>query len=386
MKITAITSYPVNVSAKTNWLFLKVDTDSGLSGLGEATLSGGWEDVQRACVARLAAMIVGETVDAAMPILGVYPHSAGGLAWNSVLSAAEMALTDIRAREKGVPVYALFGAAERTAIPVYGNINRMTTNRSPAGFAESARIRLAEGYRAIKLAPFDGVHWEDLGRSEVRKRLANGIDCVLACREAIGPDVRLMIDCHWRFDEKSTQDVMRELEPARLFWAECMVSERAEFHPALQRLRRFAEERGVLLAGGERQVGVWGFEPIAQGRLLDVVMPDVKYAGGYSGLLAIARRTAQAGIKFSPHNPTGPVCTLASLHVCALAANFLILERQTEGSVYADIILGTHPAFENGHYRIPEGPGLGIDLNFDAIAARPYRKPAEEALSDPRLG
>src|SRR6185503_492697 len=120
-----------------------------------------------------------------MPKLGVYPHSAGGLVWNSVLSAVEMALTDIRARERGVPVYALFGAPERSEIPVYGNINRMTTDRSPAGFAASARTRIAEGYRAIKLAPFDGVHWQDLGDSEVRKRLANGIDCVLACREAI---------------------------------------------------------------------------------------------------------------------------------------------------------------------------------------------------------
>lgn len=189
---------------------------------------------------------------------------------------------------------------------------------------------MAEGYRLIKLAPFDGVYWEDLAKDDVRRKFTNGIDCILACREAIGPDAKLMIDCHWRFDEKTALDVLRALEPAKLWWAECLVSERAEYHAALHRVRRFAEERGVLLVGGERQVGVLGFEPIVRGRLLDVVMPDIKYAGGYGAMLEIARRTAQANIKLSPHNPTGPVCTLASLHVCAIAPNFLILERQSE--------------------------------------------------------
>lgn len=180
--------------------------------------------------------------------------------------------------------------------------------------------------------------------------------------------------------------MLRALEPAKLWWAECLVSERAEYHAALQRVRRFAEERGALLVGGERQVGVLGFEPIVRGRPLDVVMPDIKYAGGYGAMLEIARRTAQANIKFSPHNPTGPVCTLASLHVCAIAPNFLILERQSEGGVYDEIMLGTHPPFENGHYRIPQEPGLGIDLKLEAIARRPWRPPVNESLSDPRLG
>jgi len=386
MKITSIAPHTVNVSPRTNWTFLKVDTDEGLSGLGEATLSGGWELVQRACIARLAERIVGGTVEAALPELGVYPQAAGGLAWNSVLSATEMALTDIRAKARGVPVHALLGDAKRRVMPLYGNINRMTTRRTPDGFAESARIRVAEGYRAIKLAPFDEVHFEDMGDAAVRRRFDNGIDCVLACREAIGPDVKLMIDCHWRFDEATSRELLRRLEPARLYWAECLVSERAEFHPVLARVRRYAEERGVLLAGAERQVGLWGFEPIAQGRLLDVVMPDIKYSGGYGAMGRIAARTAAAGIHFSPHNPTGPVCTMASLHACTVAPNFLILERQSEGTVYEEIMTGSHPPFRNGEYQVPDAPGLGIELNLEAVAARPYRRPEREALSDPRLG
>jgi len=133
------------------------------------------------------------------------------------------------------------------------------------------------------------VYREDFAQNEVRRKFANGIDCILACREAIGPDVMLMIDCHWRFDEKIALELLRALEPAKLWWAECLVSERAEHHAALQRVRRFAEERGMLLVGGERQVGVLGFEPIIRRRLLDVVMPDIKYAGGYAAMREIAQ-------------------------------------------------------------------------------------------------
>src|SRR6185503_17444338 len=128
-------------------------------------------------------------------------------------------------------------------------------------------------------------------------------------------------------------------------------------------------------------------EAIAQGKLLHVVMPDLKYAGGYAETLRIAQRMHHAGIAYSPHNPTGPVGTFASLHLCALAPNFLILERQVDSPArYGDIMVGSHPALVNGCYAIPERPGLGIELNPDVIAAHPYKTPASVALSDPRLG
>lgn len=386
MKITSIVPLVVNVSEKTNWFFVRVETDAGLSGLGEATLSGGWESVQHTCLQRLGAKLVGKEVEQELPGLQVYPHSPGGLAWNSVLSAVEQALIDICARHAGVPIHALFGKPLRSSVRVYANINRMTRDRSPSGFARNASAKVAEGYTAVKIAPFDGVYWTELASAEGRQHLALGIDRVLATRDAIGPDVDLLIDCHWRFDERTACQVISGLEPAKLFWAECMVSERPEHHAALARVRAHAAERGVRLTGAERQVGVAGFEAIAHGKLLDVVMPDVKYAGGYAETLRIAERTAKAGIAYSPHNPTGPVCTFASLHLCALAPNFLILERQSETSIYDDIIVGSHPSLVNGCYAIPERPGLGIDLNPEVITAHPYKPPSVESLSDPRLG
>ncbi len=386
MKIQTLKPFAANVSEKTNWFFVKVDTDDGLAGWGKASLSGGWEDIQVLCCGRLAAMITGKTIDEALPMLTVYPHSLGGLVWNSVLSAAEMALMDIKARAAGVPIHRLFGAPLRDHIRVYGNINRATTDRSPAGFAALARDRVAQGYTALKLAPFDGVYWADLGDAEVKKKYRHALDCIFAVRDAVGPDAGVLIDCHWRFDEASALQLLRDLAPVKLFWAECLTSERAEHHAVMGKVRRAAEEMGVLVAGAERQVGVLGFEPLLRAKLLDVVMPDIKYTGGYTGMLGVAKRAHECGVKFSPHNPTGPVCNMGSLHACSLVPNFLILERQSEGAVYDEIFAGNHPKLINGSYAVPQGPGLGITLNEEALRSRPPLKPKGESTADPRLG
>lgn len=386
MKIQILTPYAVNVSEKTNWFFLKIETDDGLAGWGEASLSGGWEENQSLNCKRLGDMIVGKTIAEALPLLTVYPHAVGGLVWNSILSAAEMALMDIKARAAGVPIHRLFGVPLRDTIRVYGNINRAATDRSPAGFAALARDRAAQGYTAFKLAPFDGVYWADLGDAEVKKKYQHALDCIFAVRDAVGPGAGVLIDCHWRFDEPSALQLLRDLAPAKLFWAECLTSERAEHHSVLDRVRRAAENMGVLIAGGERQIGALGFEPLLRSRLLDVVMPDIKYTGGYTGMLAVARRAHECGVKFSPHNPTGPVCNMASLHACALAPNFLILERQSEGSIYDEIIIGEHPKLVNGSYAVPQSPGLGFTLNEEVLKAHPPVKPRGESTADPRLG
>ena len=141
-----------------------------------------------------------------------------------------------------------------------------------------------------------------------------------------------------------------------------------------------------MLFRSERQIGLWGFEPLLRAKLLDVVMPDIKYTGGYTGMLAVAKRAHECGVMFSPHNPTGPVCNLGSLQACSLVPNFLILERQQEGSVYDELVVGEHPKFVNGCYEVPKEPGLGITLNEEVLKSRPPVKPKGESTADPRLG
>jgi galactonate dehydratase len=268
---------------------------------------------------------------------------------------------------------------------MYANINRRTEERTPAGFADSARAAVAQGYTAVKIAPFDGIVPDELGSAESRARIDAGVARIYAVRNAIGPEVDLLVDCHWRFDERTAGAVLADLEGAKLFWFECPISESSENYPALARLRSLAHRFGTRLAGAEQQIGVAGFRPFIEGGLLDVVMPDVKYAGGYAEMLRIEALCERGGVAFSPHNPTGPVCTMASLQVCAVAPSFLILEHQVgESPLYYEVLGDGHPALVEGCFPLSAKPGLGIDLDETVMRAHPYRPLS--SVRDPRLG
>ena len=386
MKIVKIEPLFVNVSEKSNWTFFRITTDEGLTGLGEATLQG-WENVQLACLKRIEAQLIGKTLEQAAPVLTIYPHAFGGLAVNSVYSALEMAIMDIRGKAAGKPVHALLGKKLRDKVRVYANVNRCITDRSVKGYIKIGRAMKAQGFTAIKISPFDGVMPDHIDEPEVKQAIAHGIECTFATREAVGPDFDVLLDCHWRFTEAAAKQVILALERAKPFWLECMVSEAPEAMPALARVCAFAAEHGIRLAGAERQVATSGFKRYVDMKLLKVVMPDIKYAGGYSEIASICRLTAAGGIEFSPHNPTSPLCTLASLHVSAVAENFLIFEHQlAENERYADVMIGKHPPLVNGTYAIPDAPGAGMELNDEVVRAHPWRELAPEMIRDPKLG
>lgn len=386
MKVARIEPLVLNVSEKTNWFFMRVTADNGMTGIGEASLNG-WETAQMAHAADFGAELVGKSVEEIVPLLRVFPHSPGGLIASSVVSAIEQAVTDLRAKQAGVPVYALLGKEARKAVRVYANINRGARDRSPAGIAKAARDAVAAGFTAVKIAPFDGAYWGDPDKEAFERRTQLGIDRVYAIREAVGPDVDVMVDCHWRFDEPATLQLMRDLKAARLYWLECPLSENPHRFAALKRVRDQTNALGMKLAGAERQVAEAGFTPYVEGRLLDVVMPDVKYAGGYAEMLKIAGLCARNGVGFAPHNPTGPVCNLASMHLCAVAPAFLILEYQlAESPLYFDVVGGFQPKIVNGCFEVADTPGVGAELDDTVLRAHPYRPLAPSANLDPRLG
>ena len=126
---------------------------------------------------------------------------------------------------------------------------------------------------------------------------------------------------------------------------------------------------------------------VADRKLFDVMMPDIKYCGGFGEMQRISDLTAASGIAIAPHNPSGPVCNVASIHLCAVVPNFLILEYQlAESPLYSDVVGGFEPALLNGCFNVPETPGLGVSLDVDVIRAHPYRPLAANANLDPRLG
>jgi galactonate dehydratase len=385
-KIAVVEPLVVNVSPKTNWTFVAVTTDDGDTGWGECSLNR-WEPLLVASVHMLSRDIVGASVDAAFNVTRYLPHSPGGMVMHAARSAVEQALTDVLAQRAGYPIHEQIGGACRAAVPAYANINRGIATRSPDGFAAAARAALVAGYRNVKIAPFDGVIAEDAASTPIDARIREGLDRVYAVRDAIGPGRALMVDCHWRFDEARATTLLRDIAGASPFWVECPLSEHPSQYPAIARLRRRAHEAGTKLAGGELIAGVDQAETMCAAALYDVLMPDVKYAGGYRGMLAIARTCAAHGVLFSPHNPTGPVAHLASIHVCAAAPEVLWLEHQwAETSLFDELIGGGGAPLADGAFAVPDAPGLGARFDRALALRHPYVAIPRSANLDERLG
>ncbi len=373
----------LNVSPKTNWCFVSVRMSDGDVAWGEASLNA-WEPMLRGAVELLDNRIRGLALDEVHAALVVSSQGPGGLVQATAVSAAQQALLELTARVRGQSLQGPLGPPRRQRVRAYANINRATALRTPAGFVATARRAAALGFTAFKAAPFDGLTPAICATVEGRQRMTHGIDCLLALRGAIGRDARLMVDCHWRFDEASALQTLQSLAPARLHWFECPLPETPSHWPALQRVRYAARDQGVLLAAAETQIGVAGFAPLFEAGLYDVVMPDVKYCGGPWEMLRIAERAHDAGVQFSPHNPTGPIASLHSLNVAAVAPECDMIELQFDESPLFDHLMpGVHPALVDGAFAAPTQVAFRIDPDEALLSAHPYRPvpPGVEALA-----
>lgn len=347
------------------WLFVQVETDDGLVGLGEASQGG--DDLVEVCVEkRLKPYLIGRAPRGIEPLTAgmVALTSRDGRAAATALSGVEQALWDIWGQSLGRPIWALLGGRHRDRIVLYANVNRRTYDRTPAGFAESACLAVADGIRAVKCAPFDGVSYRQPDRGENRRGVALGVARVAAIREAVGPDVRVMVDCHSRFDVPTAIEVARELAPLRLDWIEEPVAD-----DDLDGLERIRESIEIPLAGAEALIGRDGFWETLRRRVLDVIMPDVKHCGGILEMRKIAALAETARVSVSPHNPSGPVSTLASVHLCAAIPNFLALEYPWGEVSWRDQLLTPGEVVENGSIAVPDRPGLGYALSTDVARA-----------------
>ncbi len=359
--LVRIEAFAYRATGKTVWVFVRLVDGDGRHGWGEATLTG-QEAALAASHTRIAAKLQGSPADPHRDLMKDAGVATGDRAGAAIVSAVDQALWDIAGKRAGRPMNALLEKAGPHAVNLYANINRRTTTRTPEGFAQSATKALADGFSAIKLAPFDGV------QPGSDKGVAHGIACAAAVREAIGPARKLMIDCHWRFDEANAAQALDELAKLGLHWFECPLPETPDNYEALRRLRKRANASGVLTAGCEMETGLEGFRPFIEHEIYDVLMPDVKYAGGLAEFRRIAEFAAARNIATAPHNPSGPVCHLASLHVSAGLPGFLTLEHQyDETPNFFAIVAGDVPRPMDGLCPLPAGPGLGIDLVTDGF-------------------
>lgn len=383
MRIASIDFLGVNVTPKTNWSFLLVRTQDGRVGLGECTLSN-QEALLEAEAARLAANLVGADALARNRIARLIPHAPGGLVAHAVLSAFEQALWDLAGQQAGRPIHAMLGGALRDDVPLYANINRGANPRTPEGFAAAARRAVAEGFRAVKLAPFEPFVWEDAADASLRAAYHQGLARIAAVRDAVGRDIDIMVDAHWRFSPGGAARLVQDVAPFALFWLECPVSEAN--HPEIRRLRSMANDRGMRLAGAESLAGLAAYRPLIETGCYDVLMPDIKYAGGHEEIRRIAALAQTAGIEIAPHNPTGPVCHAHSVHLCATIPNLLPLEVQFgETDRFFTLVTGHDLRFVRGAATLSAAPGLGNAIDEAGARLTPWQ-PMPRPWLDPRLG
>ncbi len=363
MKITAIKTLICHVY-RTNWVFVKVLTDEGIHGVGEATLEHREMTVE-AAVKELERTFVGQDPHAIEALW----HRAyrdvywrGGPVLMSALSGVEMALWDIKGKALGVPVWQLLGGKVRDAIPCYAN-GWFAPSKTPDEFAEKARIAVKAGFRGLKWDPFGSAYLE-IGK----KSLRDALRCVQAVVEAVGPEVDILIEGHGRFNVATAVRIAHALEDYDIHWFEEPVPP-----DNLEALAEVKRRSRVPIAAGERVYSRWDFQRFFELRCADFVQPDVSHVGGIMEMKKIAAQAEANHIAICPHNPSGCVANAAGLQLAGCVPNFSVLETMSTDVPYRREISTEHVVFEDGLMRIPDAPGLGIDLNEEAIAAHPYQ-------------
>src|SRR5262245_21458662 len=373
LRVTGIELLPVRATERTVWLIVRLRTDAGLTGLGEASDAFGFANTTAADARTMESELRSffRLVEGKSPLdIEAYRQKgwtgAGrGLVSATAFSAIEQALWDLAGKALNVPTYTLFGGRVRDALPVYANINRATNPRTPAGFADTARRAFADGFRAMKAAPFDGFPPAGSPPAVIDAAVENGIASMKAIRDAVGENVALMVDCHSFFDVPLAVRVAERLESVNLAWYEEPVPPE-QTEKTLEIHKRIRQR----MAGGEVLFRIAGFDQLIRNRAVDVIMPDVKHCGGLMELTHIAAVADTARIHVAPHNPSGPVSTAASIQVCAALKNFNYLELQWGEVPWRRDVVRPSEVFIDGSVRVPDRPGFGIELNEKVIRPR----------------
>jgi galactonate dehydratase len=362
MKITALT--PILCHAyRTNWVFVKVTTSDGLVGWGEATLEYREKTVAEA-IRELERTFVGRDphqIEALWHEAYRSTYFRGGPVYQSALSSVEMALWDLKGKALGVPVYQLLGGKVRDSVPCYAN-GWFAPAKTPAEFAAKAKEAVAAGFAGLKWDPF-GSAYLDLSKAELRLALDN----IAAVKAAVGDQTELLIEGHGRFNVATAVRIARELERFDILWFEEPVPP-----DNLDALLEVKHRSRVAIAAGERLYSRWEASTFLEKGCADFIQPDVSHCGGIGELKKIAAMAEARHVAVCPHNPSGPVANAATLQLAACTPNFFIHETMAVDVPWRSEICPEHVRFVGGRMTIPDAPGLGIELNEEAIARHPY--------------
>ena len=357
MKITDLHTFLV----PPRWLFLRVETDEGITGWGEPIVEGRAETV-RAAVTEIGEALIGEDplrIEDHWQRLTKAGFYRGGPVLSSAVAGIDQALWDIAGKALGVPVYQLLGGAVRDRVRMYAWIG----GDEPDEVADLARAQVEAGFTAVKM--------NGAGRMsaiDTAVRTGEVVDRLAAVREAIGPERDVVVDFHGRMSAAMSRRILPLLEPLfPLFVEEPTVPENGH------QLRSLVECSAVPLATGERLYSRWDFRDVLTSGIA-VAQPDVSHAGGISEVRRIAAMAETYGVSLAPHCPLGPISLAASLQIAFATPNLLIQEQSVgihynQGNDLLDYLVDPSPMqFRDGYGFPSTRPGLGIEIDEKAVA------------------
>ena len=349
MKITGFETIPIQGRA----MVLKMFTDEGLVGYGEPMNYEHWRVVAQA-VDDMAEYLVGRDplqIEDHWQAMYRSSYSRSMPVLVGALSGIEMAMWDVFGKVAGMPVWKLLGGSVRRRIRVYTG----TGGKTPAECAENARKAVAAGFSAVKM----GAASQPVRFVDTPKAIDTMVARVAAVREAVGDEVDIAIDLHRRLSPVMAAILVKELEPLRPLFAE------EPCHPENNEpLLTLSRSTTVPIATGERHLTRWGFREVIEREACAILQPDIRHCGGILEMKKIANMAEVHNMAIAPHNAAGPVGVAASVHVVATVPNFLICEgghRRGEG------LFKTPLVFKDGYMELPTAPGLGVDMEDEAI-------------------
>lgn len=378
MKITAVKTFIVDPGVGKNWLFVKVETDSGLYGWGEAYTQADRDRTIEIHVQQLGRYLLGrnpfDIKHFTFLAYNDYANKRGSMECYCAISGLEQALWDIAGKATGQPVYNLLGGKFRDKVRVYAN--GWGGGGTPEEAAEKAKAVVKQGFTALKFDPFPNPWRAYIDRKQEDAAVAK----VAAVREAVGPAVEILIEVHRRLAPMHAVRVARRMEEYRPFWYEEPVSFRD-----LDSLVEARQQINIPVVTGEEVYTKLEFKQVFERRAADIINPDVCNVGGILELREIAAMAEVYHVAVSPHNYNSTTLGLAAtLHATAGMANFLITEYFVNfEAVGADIAI-TPFTVENSYITLPTTPGLGIDLDEAALARHPYREYTLRKLRHPQ--
>jgi galactonate dehydratase len=364
MRVTGVSTFKAWVDW-CGWLLVRVETDEGLVGWGEGSLHGGMSAVET-YIHELAEHLIGHDPAGPERHWHRFYHAwrwRGGATAMTALAALDIALWDLEGKRLGVPVARLLGGVQRTRLPVYAS-HWLTGVRTPEAAREGATEARRRGFRGFKFIP---INYERLREDEAGAiRLAAAL--MEAARDGAGEDCEIYIECSEFLSPRTAIALEAALRPFRPAWLE----EPLPFENAAA-MCAFQKAVPTPVATGERLLSRFEVRELLEGSGCRVLQPDLMHAGGLTECRKIAAYADTHYVPIAPHNPAGPICNAAAMHLAAAIPNFLVLEQMEDQRAARDRCSKQPVVLEDGHFLLPDRPGLGVEPDLDALAEYPWR-------------